>query len=110
MIAALLLACAEPPASPLRDVELVADRAPIVDTVNARIDAGDYVYLQLGDRWTVGFDGGAQPGDVATATPIGVARGFASKRTGRTFDELWFVASVAVVPPEPASGRGVGAR
>ncbi len=99
VIVALVLACATPPTNPLRDMELLADRTPIVDTVNARIEAGDYVYLQLGERWTVGFDHGAHPGDRATATPIGIARDFTSKRTGRTFEELWFVASVAVLPP-----------
>ena len=97
MIALLALACATAPGNPLSKVDVAVDRTPFEATVSDRIEAGDYVYLQMGDRWTVGFDHGAEIGDRATATPIGVAHDFESARTGRTFETLWFVASVRVV-------------
>jgi hypothetical protein len=75
---------------PLHGLERVP-REPFVATVEQRLDAGSYSYLQLDDgRWVVGLDKGHAPGDPIRVVPFGVARDFESHRTGQTFDTLTF--------------------
>ncbi len=109
LIAALWLGCAvesvERPvlvaASPLLSLDRDVDPDPWQGSVRERVEAGGYVYLDVGGRWVVGLRkerGGApvgRVGDAVSVRTIGRASGFHSARTGRTFAQLDF----AVVEP-----------
>lgn len=78
---------------PLSSLERDVDRRPWRGTVEQRIDAGGYRYLQVGDRWVVTLAGASEapsPGVTVSVRTIGRARDFASRRTGRTFVVLDF--------------------
>ncbi len=105
MIAAALLAgCAVPEpveaavvaANPLLELDRDIDRTPFSGVADEVRAAGGYEYVRIGERWAVGLAKDLAPGDALTVRPIGVAHGFASRRTGDRYDELWF----AVLTPE----------
>lgn len=83
-------------ASPLLSIDRDIDRTPWSGSVEERVEAGGYAYWKVDGAWVVGLDKALAVGDPVEVRPIGRASHFESKRTGRTFDELWF----AVVRPE----------
>lgn len=109
MMLPLLLACGadvEPvvvaAASPVLSIDRDVDRTPWSGTVHERVDAGGYTYLRVNEAWVVGLDKPVAVGDTVQVRPIGRADGFESRRTGRTFDTLWF----AVLRRERTGGSG----
>jgi len=46
--------------------------------------------LRVDDRWYATLDRGLLPGDAVVLDPIGRATNFHSRRTDRTFTEVWF--------------------
>ena len=76
-------------------------RTPEAPDVEGRvaevIPAGSYAYLRVGDAWFATLDHQLSVGDPVHLDPVGKAATFVSKRTGHTFQDLWF----AAVSPQP---------
>jgi hypothetical protein len=93
------LACAAPPAiSPLATLRRTPEEPDRRGVVTEVVAAGGYAYLRVEERWYATVAKGIATGEQVRLDPIGVARDFHSRRTGRTFSELWFA---SVQPDQP---------
>ena len=95
MILAALLGCASTGASPLGAITRTPEAPDVDGTVAEVVPAGGYAYLRVDERWYATFDRGLAVGDTVVLDPIGRAEGFYSRRTGLTFDTLWFASVVS---------------
>lgn len=91
-------------ANPLMELDRDIDRSPVEGEVLEALAAGPYRYIfvrtEAGDAWFVGLDKGTSAGQHVSLTPVGLARGFESRRLGRRFEALTF----AVVTLRPPAG------
>ena len=80
--------------NPLLDMKAAPSAEPTVAVVEERIAAGNYSYLRLksgeGEYWLATMGAGEQPGTRVQARTYGVHEDFHSRRTGKTFDRLYF--------------------
>lgn len=89
-------------ANPLPALDRAVDRTPRDGFIAELVAAGPYTYALVGlgegdeyeERWVVAMRRGLEAGDVVRVTPMGLQRDYVSKRTGRTFDALWFATVV----------------
>ncbi|MEZ4240941.1 MAG: hypothetical protein R3F59_33240 [Myxococcota bacterium] len=75
--------------NPLLDLDRAVDTTPWRGTVRQTRDAG-YAYQRIDDVWTVSLGDPLPVGTPVEVRPVGLARGFHSRRTGDDYDELWF--------------------
>lgn len=78
------------PGSPLGEIERTPSAPDVAGAVAEVVSAGSYAYLRVDDRWYATLDRGLLPGDAVVLDPIGRATNFHSRRTDRTFTEVWF--------------------
>jgi len=87
--------------SPLASITRTPAEPDVQGTVAEVLPAGGYAYLRVEDRWFATLDRGLTVGDPVTLDPIGRADTFYSRRTGRTFDALWFASVASSQPRTP---------
>jgi hypothetical protein len=90
-------------ASPLASITRTPAEPDVRGTVVEVLPAGGYAYLRVEDRWFATLDRGLTVGDPVTLDPIGRADTFYSRRTGRTFDALWFASVASSGGPDGAA-------